>query len=300
MTTDPREDPVTTEATPPPGADLHLGGDAYAHPSLKPRLVPIGDVTPYPGNPRRGDQDAITSSIRDLGLYAGVVVQRSTGHIVVGNHRRHALLELGAEVIPVDYLDVTDTRAAAIVARDNRTSDLGGYDDADLLALLTADEDVLPLSGYDEEDLALLRGLDPEPDDPDRYTRKADPIQYEPHMEEPPAPADLVDRERTNALLSRISAVDDEVGLPPEVRHFLIAGAQRHLVFDYAKVAEFYAHATPEVQALMEESALVIIDFKDAISHGYVRLTERLRDLLDRDLEYRAGLDRRSDSLRDA
>ena len=148
---------MTTQQTPPPGADLHLGGDAYAHPSLESRLVPITDVTPYPGNPRRGDQDAITASIRDLGMYAGVVVQRSTGHIVVGNHRRHALVALGANRIPVDYLDVDDTRAAAIVARDNRTSDQGGYSDEDLLALLTSEGDVLALSGYEDADLDVIR-----------------------------------------------------------------------------------------------------------------------------------------------
>lgn len=148
---------MTTKATPPPGADLHLGGNAWAHPSLEARLIPIENAIPYPGNPRRGDQDAITSSIRDLGMYAGVVLQRSTGHILVGNHRRHGVAELGGTLIPADYLDVDDTRAAAIVARDNRTSDQGGYSDEDLLALLTADEDVLALSGYDGDDLDVLR-----------------------------------------------------------------------------------------------------------------------------------------------
>lgn len=148
-----------TDHTIPAGASLHLGGHAYAHPALEPALVPIDTVTPYPDNPRRGDQDAITSSIRDLGLYAGVVAQHSTGHILVGNHRRHALTELGAERIPVTYVDVDDTRAAAIVARDNLTSDRGGYDDAALLALLQSDEDVLALSGYTVDDTEALRGL---------------------------------------------------------------------------------------------------------------------------------------------
>ena len=270
---------MTTHQTPPPGADLHLGGDAYAHPSLESRLVPITDVTPYPGNPRRGDQAAITASIRDLGLYTGVVVQRSTGHIVVGNHRRHGLVELGATMIPVDYLDVDDTRAAAIVARDNRTSDQGGYDDAELLAL----------SGYDDDDLAVLRAtLDPPaPEDPGPYTRKADAIQYEPTLDTPPPVAELVDRSKANALVSAIAAAD----LPTDVRDFLIAGAQRHLVFNYAKVAEFYAHATPEVQALMEASALVVVDFGDAIQHGFVRLTDRLSELLDQDQTERDALD---------
>lgn len=144
----------------PPGATLHLGGDAWAHPSLTDRLVPIDTVTPYPGNPRRGDQDAITASIRDHGLYAGVVTQQTTGHILVGNHRRHALVDLGATMIPRDLVDVDDTRAAAIVARDNLTSDRGGYDTQAQYELLMALKaaDALPLSGYDDgPTMALLR-----------------------------------------------------------------------------------------------------------------------------------------------
>lgn len=140
----------------PQGADLHLGGTAWAHPSLEPRLTDISTVTPYPGNPRRGDQDAITSSIRDLGLYAGCIVQQSTGHVLVGNHRLHALTELGATRVPVDTVDVDDARAAAIVARDNLTSRRGDDDPELLLALLNADLDVLALSGYAEQELDAL------------------------------------------------------------------------------------------------------------------------------------------------
>lgn len=283
---------MTTQATTPPGATLHLGGDAWAHPDLEGTLVPLDQVTPYPGNPRRGDQAAITASIRDHGLYAGIVVQRATGHILVGNHRRHALVELGAEQVPVVYADVDDQRAAAIVARDNRTSDLGDYDNEDLLALLAPmeqDPNLLALSGYTGDDLALLRSLGEDPPDPEgpEYTRKADPIQYEPTMEEPPPVSDLVNRTKANDLVRQVVAAD----LPDDVRDFLIAGAQRHLVFDYARIAEFYAHAPAEVQALMEASALVIVDFQDAIKHGYVRLSERLRGLLDEDLTEREALD---------
>lgn len=100
---------MTSQTTTPPGAVLHLGGDAWAHPDLEPLLVPLDSVTPYPGNPRRGDQPAITASIRDHGLYAGVVAQRSTGHIVVGNHRRHGLVDLGADRLPVTFLDILKT-----------------------------------------------------------------------------------------------------------------------------------------------------------------------------------------------
>ena len=129
---------MTTQATThPEGATLHLGGQAYASPTLEPLLISITDTKPYPGNPRRHDQDYITGSIRDLGLWQGIVVQASTGHTLVGNGRRQALLELGAEYVPATVMDVTDSRAAAVVARDNQTSDASTNDEADLLALLT-------------------------------------------------------------------------------------------------------------------------------------------------------------------
>lgn len=147
----------------PEGATLHLGGDAWAHPDLEPLLRPITNLHPYPGNPRRGDQDAITASIRDLGLYKPLTAQAGTGHVLAGNHTMRALLELGAERVPATYLAVTDTSAAAIVARDNLTSDLAVNDSQALLDLL-ADVDVLALSGYADEDLADLRALLAAPD----------------------------------------------------------------------------------------------------------------------------------------
>ena len=43
-------------------------------------------------------------------------------------------------------------------------------------------------------------------------------------------------------------------------------------MFDYGKIAEYYAHASKDVQELMERSALVIIDFDNAIANGYAQL----------------------------
>ena len=57
-----------------------------------------------------------------------------------------------------------------------------------------------------------------------------------------------------------------------EIKAFLRLGATRHIVFDYSKIAEFYAPQNKDVQALIEDSAMVIIDFKKAIEDGYVKL----------------------------
>ena len=64
----------------------------------------------------------------------------------------------------------------------------------------------------------------------------------------------------------------------PEEKAFLIEAARRHSVFNYEKIADYYAHASVHVQHLMERSALVIIDFEKAIQLGYVRLCEKIQE----------------------
>ena len=56
--------------------------------------------------------------------------------------------------------------------------------------------------------------------------------------------------------------------------------ATRHLVFNYARIADYYAHASKDVQKLMEQSALVIIDLDDAIANGYVKLSENIKKIM--------------------
>jgi hypothetical protein len=59
----------------------------------------------------------------------------------------------------------------------------------------------------------------------------------------------------------------------------------RHVVFDYGKIAEFYAQSDIETQKLMERSALIIIDFEKAIENGYVELSKKINDLYDEEYE---------------
>lgn len=66
--------------------------------------------------------------------------------------------------------------------------------------------------------------------------------------------------------------------LDEQAKEFLQIAASRHIVFDYGKIAEFYAHSNNIIQNLMENSALVIIDFNKAIELGYVCLKKELSD----------------------
>lgn len=136
----------------PPGATLHLGGSAWAHPDLVLLLRSIregGDLDPDPGdlvitrhpqNPRRGEHDALVKSVGDHGIYSPVKVQQSTGYVLAGNHTYDAAIDRGAWQLPWVWLDVDDDEARNIMLDDNRLGELGGYDDVLLLEAMRAAE----------------------------------------------------------------------------------------------------------------------------------------------------------------
>jgi len=125
----------------------------------KVEMVAIGDLACHPENPRRGNLDEIRSSIRVNGFYGALVVQRSTGHILAGNHRFMAAEAEGLDRVPVIYVDADDEDAKAILVGDNRLSDLAENDPELLAALLQAiqsREEGLTGTGYSDDDLAQM------------------------------------------------------------------------------------------------------------------------------------------------
>ena len=71
----------------------------------------------------------------------------------------------------------------------------------------------------------------------------------------------------------------NESNLHDAEKAFLRIAAQRHTVLNFKKIAEYYAHADKELQTLMENNALIIIDFNRAIELGLVELTKRISAL---------------------
>lgn len=132
---------------------------------LRTVTMPVADLRPYRGNPRRGNIDAIAASLAAHGQYRPIVVNEGTktGHpfeVLAGNHTLAAARKLGLDELLVSVVDVDDVTAAKIVAVDNRTNDLAEYDEAALLALLEELPD-LDGTGYDLDDLdALVKDAD--------------------------------------------------------------------------------------------------------------------------------------------
>lgn len=102
----------------------------------------------HPKNPKRGDEDVIEQSMLANGWFGVLVVQKSTGYILAGNHRfRVGLRKMGMREFPVVYRDVDDETALRILLVDNKSSEIGDYDEA-LLEELLAGLTTLDGTGY--------------------------------------------------------------------------------------------------------------------------------------------------------
>ena len=109
--------------------------------------------------------------------------------------------------------------------------------------------------------------------DDKKYTKKVGIPQYLPKGTQPNINS-IYSRKKYDELMQEINISN----LPDDEKEFLRLAATRHIVFDYSKIADYYAHASKEMQDLMEKSALVIIDLNDAIANGYAKLDKRLSE----------------------
>ena len=109
----------------------------------------------------------------------------------------------------------------------------------------------------------------------EKYTAKVNPPQYLPSAVKPKL-SECYSLNKYTELMANIARAD----IPDDVKEFLRFAATRHIVFNYSKIADFYAHSDKEVQELMEQSALVIIDINDAIANGYVKLSKNIENIM--------------------
>ena len=111
-----------------------------------------------------------------------------------------------------------------------------------------------------------------EEEDESQYSAKINAPVYEPKNKKP-----YILELMNNSKAKRLSKEINEANITEEEKIFLKFAAQRHNVFNYESIADYYSHANPEMQNLMERSALVIIDFEKAIQLGYVRLSKEIQ-----------------------
>jgi len=129
-------------------------------------LVPLSELKRFPGNAREGDIGAISESLRTLGQYRPIVVNKRNNQILKGNHTAAAASALGWKEIAVAWVDVDDESATRIVLADNRIAEKATYDNELLISVMN-DLKTLEGTGFDGEDLIdLAKGKDTTPNQP--------------------------------------------------------------------------------------------------------------------------------------
>jgi hypothetical protein len=246
------------------------------------QIVKIDDLIPYALNSRTHSEQQvaqIAASIREFGFTNPVLID-DQNNLIAGHGRVLAARKLKMQDIPAIIVTGLDERKRrALIIADNKLALNAGWDDKTLKIEL---EDLAgefgDLMGFDKDELFEI--LEKAAEDSERslnaekYTAKIETPIYEIKGDEPEI-QELYDLTKTNQLVERIMQVD----MPDEFRGFLMSAATRHTVYNYEKIAEFYAHQDESIKSLMRDSALVIIDFNEAIEKSYVKLTKTLMTL---------------------
>ena len=117
-----------------------------------------------------------------------------------------------------------------------------------------------------------------------KYTKKVETPIYKPNRNKPHI-LELMDCERTKRLVNKIEQLGREGVISEQEKRFLIKAAHRFVVFNYSKIADYYAHSNKEMQQIMEQLALVIIDFNKAIEYGFVKLQKDIQNEYNRNIQ---------------
>jgi ParB-like chromosome segregation protein Spo0J len=168
--------PRTTTPKPPATEGTHN----IAAP-LATLAAPLTNLTGLPGNPRRGDIDAIARSLRVFGQRKPVTARvtgtdeqgNPVGYVTAGNHTLQAARDkLGWSHVAVVWIEEDETTANAWALADNRLSEIGSNDADELATMLAAiaseDPTLFAATAYTDDDLAkLLASNLPPPGDAD-------------------------------------------------------------------------------------------------------------------------------------
>lgn len=120
-------------------------------------------LKPWDGNPRQNDAAVprIAESIREFGFGAPIVAQAKTERIIAGHTRLKAAMQLGLDLVPVRYLDVTDAQAMRLTVADNKLGEIAEWDNEKLVELLKGAtlNDAMSM-GFELSELDKLMKLD--------------------------------------------------------------------------------------------------------------------------------------------
>jgi len=241
-----------------------------------PQLMDIGLLRPNEHNPRTIDDGSFKKLVLSLLEFPEMMHLRpivvDEDYIILGGNMRHrAAIEAGWTQIPVIVATgLTEEQKREFVIKDNVS---GGEWDYEVLA---AEWNTGQLSDWG---LDLPSFDDPEPAEPlestestaeesglrEEYSAKIGEVIYEP-KETSHTISDLFTRE--TKFDADIDAIQN-----PELREMLRARAAYFSLFNYGRIADYYAYqATADEQSIFERLALVLLDKDQLIENGFSKV----------------------------
>lgn len=248
------------------------------------QIIDRDKLIPYSNNPKEHPDEQvkkIASSIKNYGWDQPIVVDEDY-EIIKGHGRLQAAEFLDLTEVPVIVRDdLTDAEKKASRIADNRTAESDWNDEllsSEVEQLEDEDSIDLETTGFDDGEIDDLLTLTREDSEETIYSDKIKTPTYEPTGKEPEVD-ELYYTEKYSKLIDAV----DELDVDSELKQFLRLAAQRHIVFDYENIAEFYAHQPKEIQEMMELLTVVIVDYEQAVEQGFVEFAENTLDGVDSD-----------------
>lgn len=248
---------------------------------MKIEKIKVDEIIPYADNAKLHPErqiEQIRSSILEFGFNDPIAIDENNV-VIEGNGRLMAIKDLGfKEVDCIRIEGLTEEQKRAYILVHNQLTMNTGFD-IDIL-----NKELERIKGIDMTQFDFEIDIDFDNDidtgDGNQYSHKVEIPQYEPTGECPDI-WDLCDSDKADSFLDEIR----EANVTEDEKTFLIKATRRLYEFNYRKIAEYYAQATPEMQELMEHLALVIIDFDNAIAYGYAQLSAALEEMRGEDDE---------------
>lgn len=266
-------------------------------------------LKPAEYNPRyisEEEEEKLRKNMKVFGLVDPIIINLKNNRII-GGHQRYNILkekydkkdknpllsliklgDIGWVFEDEDLKIDDDTNEKALNIALNKIS--GEWDSRKLKNILDDLEEVhfdLDLTGFDVDFESELDDLsfDELTQDQQEKNNNTSKDQYVQDVNIPqytlkgenPLLDDLYDLSYVNNLIKNI----EHANITREQKEFLRYASYRHIIFNYEKIAEYYAHQNKEMQKLMEESMLVIIDFDDALKNEYVQLNKYIQEIID-------------------
>jgi len=233
--------------------------------------VKINKVKGNPSNPRIIKNDKFLKLVKSIQEFPEMlklrpIVVDEDMVVLGGNMRLKASKAAGLTDVWVEIAKgLSEEKKKEFIVKDNVGFGEWEWD------MLANEWDSVELA---EWGLDVWENTDDVKEEEEMLSRNIKAPSYEPKNEKPNE-AELYNENKTKELIQKIGLAN----ITEDEKDFLIKAAYRHTVYNYQNIADFYAHSNKEVQELMEESALVIIDLHDAISNGFVTLTENIKKL---------------------